>query len=288
MEKLFSHLDNEQADLCVLVLSASGIACTPRQDEDGWAIWVDADKHTAAIEKLGQYFRENPEKPTPTALPPLGSHKTMTGIGAALLLAIFHGVATFHGVTNTIVEKFGAISNRILDGEVYRTVTALLLHSGPGHLMGNMAGIALFGTAVCGVTRPGVGWFLVLMTGAIGNLANAALQSPGHRSIGASTAVFGAIGLLSAFQFWNKYRRPGHRLKAWLPLAGGLALLGFLGTAGARTDLMAHLFGLLAGLLLGTLYSFFILHPLPEKHQRVAWCLTAGLLILAWFQGKAI
>jgi membrane associated rhomboid family serine protease len=184
-----------------------------------------------------------------------------------------------------MVDKFGAVSDRIMDGDLFRTVTALMLHSGLVHLMGNMVGIALFGTAVCGVTRPGVGWLMVLLTGALGNLVNAAVQSPVHRSIGASTAVFGAIGLLSAFQFWSKYRRPGHRLKAWLPLAGGLALLGILGTSGVRTDVMAHLFGLVAGLLIGTPYILFIHRPLPDKHQTIAWCITVGILVLAWFQG---
>jgi membrane associated rhomboid family serine protease len=126
---------------------------------------------------------------------------------------------------------------------------------------------------------------MVLLTGALGNLANAALQLPGHRSIGASTAVFGAIGLLSAFQFWSKFRRPGHRLKAWLPLAAGLALLGLLGASGERTDLMAHLFGLLAGLLLGSPYILFIHRPLPERYQRTAWAITGSILMMVWFLG---
>jgi membrane associated rhomboid family serine protease len=285
MEKLFSNLDSEQADLCVLILSASGIACKPGREEAGWGVWVRAEDHPTAIEKISQYFRENPERPPPPAPPPLGTHRTWTGIGAALLPAIFHGAAAWHGVSRTLVNRFGAVSDRIMEGEVYRTVTALMLHSGAVHLMGNMVGIALFGTAVCGVTRPGIGWLMILLTGALGNLANAALQHPGHRSIGASTAVFGAIGLLSAFQFWQKYRRPGHRLKAWLPLAAGLALLGLLGSSGERTDLMAHLFGLLAGLLLGTPYILFIHRPLPDRYQKAAWCITGGILILAWLQG---
>ncbi len=285
MEKLFSDLDQNQADLCVLILSSSGIACVPRKEKGGWGIWAKAEDHSAAIEKIARYFRENPETPPLPVLHPLGEHRTWTGIGAALFLAFFHWVIFYHGVSNTLVQGFGAAAGRIMEGELYRTVTALMLHSGVSHLLGNMAGIALFGTAVCGVTRPGIGWLMILLTGALGNLANAALQMPGHRSIGASTAVFGAIGLLSAFQFWNKYRRPGQRLKAWLPLAGGLALLALLGTSGERTDLMAHLFGLLAGLLIGTPYILFIHSPLPGKYQKAAWCITVGILILAWFQG---
>jgi membrane associated rhomboid family serine protease len=285
MEKLFSNLDAEQADLCVLILSASGIACKPEMEAAGWTIWARAEDHPAAIEKISRYFRENPEMQPVPEPPLLKADPTWTGIGAALVLAIFHWAISFHDVSTALTEKFGAAAGRIMDGELYRTVTALMLHSGVSHLLGNMAGIALFGTAVCGVTRPGIGWLMILLAGALGNLANAALQLPVHRSIGASTAVFGAIGLLSAFQFWSKYRRPGYRLKAWLPLGAGLALLGILGSSGERTDLMAHLFGLLAGLLMGTPYILFIHRPLPEKYQRIAWGITGGILILVWFQG---
>jgi rhomboid protease GluP len=284
MKILFDDLNHEQANLCMLILSASGIACNSSRKKAGWEIWVEEADHPVAIEKIAQYFRENPERPHPLAVPLLGQHKTWSGVWTAMLLAIFYWAESYYGVAETFIKKFGALSERIMNGEVYRTVTALALHSDISHLLGNMTGIALFGTAVCGVTRPGVGWLLILLTGVFGNLANAGFQGHGHYSIGASTAVFGAIGLLSAFQFWDKYRRPGYRVKAWLPLAGGLALLGFLGTAGEHTDIMAHLFGLLSGCIIGSIYSLLLHRPLPDKHQRIAWCITIGILVLAWFR----
>ena len=285
MQTLFDNLNHEQANICMLVLSASGIACNSIKKKTGWEIRVEEADYETALEKLAQYFRENQEGTPPPVPPPLGQYKTWSGVWTALLMAVFYWAVSYHGVAGTFLEKFGAASGRIMDGEIYRTVTALMLHSDGPHLLGNMTGIALFGTAVCGVTRPGVGWLLILLTGVFGNLANAWLQLPGHVSIGASTAVFGAIGLLSAFQFWDKYRRPGYRVKAWLPLAGGLALLGLLGTAGEHTDIMAHLFGLLAGCIIGSAYSLSIHGPLPEKHQWTAWCITIGILLLAWFRG---
>jgi drug/metabolite transporter (DMT)-like permease len=45
-----------------------------------------------------------------------------------------------------------------------------------------------------------VGWLLILLTGVFGNLVNASLQLPGHIAIGASTAVFGAIGLIALYR----------------------------------------------------------------------------------------
>ncbi len=50
-------------------------------------------------------------------------------------------------------------------------------------------------------------------------------------------------------------------MKAWLPLGAGLALLSMLGSGGERTDLMAHLFGFMTGLILGAFYGVLVKQP---------------------------
>ena len=283
MLTLFDNLNHEQANLCVLVLSASGIACNSIRSEAGWEIRVEEADYQTALEKLAQYFSENQVEPPPPAPPPLGQHKTWSGVWAALILAFFYWAETYHGVTETFVKKFGAASDRIMDGEVYRTVTALMLHSGTPHLVGNMTGIALFGTAVCGVTRPGVGWLLILLTGVLGNLANAWLQLPGHTSIGASTAVFGAVGSLAAWQFARKKQSNMQRRRAWLPLAAGLALLALLGS-GAHTDIMAHGFGFAAGLVLGYAGARGLQAPRTRENLQIGCVLViVALMVGAWW-----
>jgi membrane associated rhomboid family serine protease len=129
-----------------------------------------------------------------------------------------------------------------------------------------------------------VGWLLVLLAGAAGNGLNALLHQSRHLAIGASTAVFGAIGILGAIQFWGKWRLPGQRLRALLPLGAGIALLGFLG-AGRHTDLMGHLFGFIAGIGLGLGYAMGVRHPLERMLQGVALALAIGLLGIAWAWG---
>jgi rhomboid protease GluP len=190
----------------------------------------------------------------------------------------------FHNARDTCFASFGASADRINAGDVYRAVTALMLHDGPVHLMGNMAGIALFGTAVCAITGAGPGWLMILLTGFLGNLANAAFYGTAHLSVGASTAIFGAIGILTAIRFRQKTGPAGWKNRAWLPLAAGLALLAVLGTEGEHTDIMAHLFGLLSGLLIGAAHSLFIWRPLPKKYQHGCWLATAGIIAWAWLQ----
>lgn len=284
LKKLFADLTSEQADLCGLILSSSGIAYTVAKTGNKWEIWVRQTDADTAISKIKEYFRENPESPQERFIPPSRLTRTYTGVYAAIGLALFHWMIYYHNAKISFVDSFGADTGLILEGETYRAVTALMLHSDLLHLMGNMVGIAIFGTAVCSITRPGLGWLLILFSGILGNLANAALRGPGYLSIGASTAVFGAIGILSAIQFWRKFKEPGQRLKAWLPLAGGIALLGALGAGGGRTDLMAHLFGLLAGLLFGSGFGLLVQRSISDRYQTVCWCVTVLVLTAAWFQ----
>jgi len=181
-----------------------------------------------------------------------------------------------------IVREYGASAYDIINGEIYRTVTALMLHSNYAHLASNMAGIAIFGTAVCSITGTGVGWLMILLTGILGNLINAALFRYGHISIGASTAVFGAVGILAAYQLARKIKIPGQRMKAWLPFAGGLALLGFLGAA-QHADITAHLFGFIAGIGFGLLYALYLYRLLQTRHQIYCMVAFIGTIVLSWF-----
>jgi rhomboid protease GluP len=284
MPKLFSSGSKEQVNLFILILSASNLPYAVVKSDDGWSLWVkDADLEKAA-QKIDAYYRENPEIPPEPYAPLTPSHPTPTGIGAAALLLLIHAAVTYHNVQDAVFTSFGGNADRIKAGEVHRAVTALMLHSGPVHLMGNMAGIALFGTAVCSLTGAGPGWLMILLTGILGNIANALFYQTAHLSVGASTAVFGAIGILTAIRFRQKSSAGSWKNRTWLPLAAGLALLALLGTEGEHTDIMAHFFGLLSGLIIGTAHALFIWRPLPIKYQHGCWLVTAGILISAWLQ----
>ncbi|MBW1837554.1 MAG: rhomboid family intramembrane serine protease [Deltaproteobacteria bacterium] len=105
----------------------------------------------------------------------------------------------------------------------------------------------------------------------------------GHISVGASTAIFGAIGILSAYQFFKKFRQPGHKIKALLPLSCGLALLGILGS-GKYSDLMAHLFGFFTGIISGSFYSIFVKRPTSKGYQACFLIAAIGIIATAWMK----
>jgi membrane associated rhomboid family serine protease len=128
----------------------------------------------------------------------------------------------------------------------------------------------------------GVGGALILLAGALGNLANAFLHAPPHVAVGASTSVFAAIGMLGGLGVVTRRRGTIGRRGAWLPVGAALALLGMLGTGGARVDVWAHLLGLLVGGVLGMVAARVTPRPARVGIQWGCGAAAAAVLIYCW------
>ena len=122
---------------------------------------------------------------------------------------------------------------------------------------------AFFFTFWLRVLGPGIGALLLLVTGALGIMLNTALQLSSHVSVGASTAVFGAVGLLAGVAMLRPTHAARGRRRPWVVAAASLALLALLGTGGERTDVWAHGFGVLVGAGIGA-GSATVLHGPPS------------------------
>lgn len=283
MLTILQNLSADDADTYSLVLSSAGIFHRLIRGRRGWELRVNDTDYEKALNAVATYIDENPGPKN--RIDPLYSgeyRKTFTGVWVSVLLLVFYAVLAKEGKSEVFIDVYGSSAYRILNGEIYRSVTSLMLHANPLHILGNMAGISIFATFVCSIMGSGVGWLTILATGAAGNLINALLHRGGHVSIGASTAVFGAIGILSAYQFVEKFRA-GQRVKALLPLCGGLALLGFLGS-GEHSDLTAHLFGFLCGIAAGLTYSLFAARPASATCQTGSLVLAFCLVAAAWLR----
>jgi len=247
MSIIFENIKEDQAQTYSVVLSAAGIEFDFIRGTHGWNLTVGNEDRERALNAIASYLSENEAHSQKEMAPHDTYQKTVVGVWVSLILLAAHIIITMTGAHRMLVVSYGASAAAILTGQYYRAVTALVLHADSVHLVGNMVGIALFGTAVCSVTGWGLGWLIILMNGAAGNLLNAVFYQADHLSVGASTAVFGAVGFLAMRQFLNRYREPRRRLKAWIPLGGGLALLGMLGTA-PHVDLSAHILGFVSGI----------------------------------------
>jgi membrane associated rhomboid family serine protease len=267
-----------------LVLEARGIAWRHDRGVEQWLLSVRAEDAAAAARELNAYRREN-ARGSAVAAPPAavgsGWFGVVSFVAVLLLVAVFAHELTF-GIDWRAIGRMDAA--RLLAGEGWRALTALTLHADTIHLLGNIAFGALFTYFVGRYLGGGVGWIAILAAGALGNALNGWLTGPDHRSIGASTAVFGALGLLSAFTWRRGFPRGTTRRSRLAPVVAGIALLAYTGTAGQNTDLGAHLLGFVAGFLIG----FAAAHlPLPTASRvqlsagAAAWLLLAG----AWVWG---
>jgi membrane associated rhomboid family serine protease len=255
-----------------LVLEAMGIAHEVAPTPDGrWALVVDDGDAAAAEAALSAWEAENAAPVAAAPAPEYG--RTLTGAVAALLLVAFAGaVRRWPAVPWDALGS--ADASRIVRGEWWRIATALTLHADAAHVAGNAAALGIFLGALAQRLGPARATWLTLAAGLAGNAGVAAVARSGHVSVGASTAVFGALGALSALEV--------PRRRAWVTLGVGAALLGLLGT-GARADLLAHLFGFLAGVAEGFLVRR-LRAPRRSVVQPALALAAAGALALAWLR----
>src|SRR2546426_642461 len=155
------------------------------------------------------------------------------------------------------------------------------LDADASHLLGNAAASVVLVGAVSRELGPGLGLWLVLLAGAGGNALTAVAHSAHHASVGASTAIFGAIGILATTRVVARGRSGRAARKPWVVLAACLALLALLGTS-PDADILAHLFGLLVGGVLG-LATGFALPSAPRPAVQWVLALAAlGTLVVSW------
>jgi membrane associated rhomboid family serine protease len=267
-----------------LVLQALGIPHELIEDWAGSRLLVPASRAAAAREQLARFAAENRGVRRPDdALASRASSVPGLLAWVAILIAAFVCERTQVQGLDWWGEGI-ADAGRIRAGEWWRAVTALTLHDDFAHLLGNLVFGALFVGALCPVTGTGLALCSVLVTGAVGNLLNAGLQPDGHRSLGASTAVFSALGLLAALQWRRRARRRSGRLRRWTPVVAALFLLGYLGASGVRVDVLAHVTGLAAGLAAGVVLEPGVDGSLSRPGvQHLLGASALGLLLLAWW-----
>jgi membrane associated rhomboid family serine protease len=283
-----SLLSERRAKLWALVLESRYLPCHMEPRLGGASLLVPARSFTASLEELRLYEKENRGWPPFQPLSAPIVENTLATISVLILLATFHNITLLDlPIAGHEAVDWVAIGNahaeKILHGEWWRLITALTLHADWLHLVSNLSIGGLFIIFLCREVGSGMAWSLLLASGILGNLANAFFQMPDHRSVGASTLVFGAVGILGAISVL-RYRK--ELRKRWpLPIAAAMALLALLGTEGKQTDLGAHLFGFVFGILLG-FGAEFIIERLGRPGRRVnaiLACLCVALVAVAWW-----
>ena len=173
-------------------------------------------------------------------------------------------------------------------GEWWRAITALTLHGDVVHLASNLVAGSGFAFLLARFFVAGRAWFFIFASGVAGNVLNALVRYPeAHHSIGASTAVFGTLGLLTGAGIRLAVRAPKQRwsLPRWLaPVLGGVTLLGLLGVgeSGGRVDVPAHISGFLCGTVLGVALAHRPARTVGGKVDFALGCVPVAGVLAGW------
>jgi rhomboid protease GluP len=265
-----------------LVLEARGIEYETAEDEGTWVLSVPAGMRHRAYEELSRYSVERgvkrsvPEVVQPHSGAALG---VFVYVVILLLTAYCAGNATF-GADWLSLGSLDAGAR----GEWWRAVTALTLHLDQEHLLGNVLFGAVAGIAASQLLGPGVAWASILGAAVLANYAEILMTPITHRAVGASTAVFAALGLLSGMAWRQRLTLRERLWYRWAPLIAGICLLTLLGAGSAHVDVLGHALGFLFGLGVGWVYVRSGVPSYRDPRVQVIAGLGAVLLVCAaWF-----
>jgi rhomboid protease GluP len=270
-----------ESDQRVLVLSAVGIHSWTTVRGGQFIVMVAEEQLELAQKHLNEVAREAPPPE------PLRSARThpWAWSGSIVYAAALIGTAYAAGEDLLGFNWFdaGALNGAMTkSGEWWRVLTALTLHADVAHLIGNLVFGVVLGYFASASLGAGIAWATIVAGAAMGNALDALWMPESQASIGASTAVFATLGLLSAYA-WTQQGTSLRWARRWAPLIAGVILLGLTGVGGERTDVVAHITGFGSGAGLGAIFG-----RVPGERfnsatlQSVAAVGTIGVIALAW------
>jgi len=269
------------------VLASQGIRVRIAPGRAGLAVHVPAGALDRAREAIALYGAENAEAERSRAqaardLEAVDREPSWMGLWVGLALLLAFGWTGDRESGGVAFARGSAEAESILAGEWWRCITALTLHADLGHVLSNFFAGLYFMGAVGRSVGNGVGLALIVAAGVGGNWLNALSHERFHSSVGASTAVFGAIGLLAGLAIARRKRAGIGWRRLWLPLGAALGLLAMLGTTGARVDLWAHFYGMAVGAALGAGFGALAQVPAPPRIQAFAGIAAVLVVAFGW------
>jgi membrane associated rhomboid family serine protease len=262
-----------------LVLTSQGIEPVIEQTVDGrWELVVAAADFDAAVSIIRQYRLENLRWSWRKPIFKSGTVFDGASVGWLMLVIGMFWLAR----TRTSLQAAGVMDGAaVVDGEWWRLFTAVWLHADFAHLATNVVlGCLLLGLAM-GHYGTGLGLLAAYLAGVLGNVASWLLHGAGHRSLGASGMVMGALGLVAILSLGLLKGSP-HALRfAFGGVAGGIMLLVLLGLS-PGTDVAAHFGGFVSGVLLGGLLALSVEAARNSLVNLGAGLTFAALVIWTW------
>ncbi len=187
--------------------------------------------HKDPIEKIKIWLRDN--------------------VVAIALVFIFFSIYIVSLSTEHAYFCFGTTGMAYMNGEYYRFLTCLFLHSGLRHLLANTLGLLSVSSLLSRFLGKGKTIFLFLSGGVLAEIAWSVVISDQIYDIGASSGIFALLACLLVCllrfpeQFHFKWYRPDVVI----------AVMYFVFANSSSSSFLVHTFGFAAGILI----SFFMI-----------------------------
>ncbi len=241
-------------------------------------LFVDLHKSNFFLKNFNEYLNEE-----------IGKTSENIDISANVKIELFSYCLIIFLITTFIFTRYnhfyhwvnigGNDAYLLINGEFWRSITALTLHNGIIHIFSNLLFFSLLLKPLIHFLNEGKAWFFVFLSGAAGNILSDYIYQIDHVSIGFSTAVFGAVGILSVLNFYNKEETSF--IRQFLPFGAGLGLFAFTGIS-KEVDVAAHFTGLLSGIII-TLIYFKKINFLSKISDLTYKILTVSIIAISWF-----
>ena len=201
----------------------------------------------------------------------------LVAVNAGVFVCMVFGTGAFADPA-TLVAWGGNLGPHTSNGEWWRLVTALFVHSGFWHLVMNMAGLVQLGIMLERLVGHFAFAAVYLAAGVFASLVSL-FVFPLTVSVGATGAIFGVYGLLIASIVWGLVHRSPVtiRLAALKPMVPAAAVFMLYTIATSRGN-GAELVGLLTGLVCGLVLARDVTERKPSA-RRIAGAVAVTLAI---------
>lgn len=299
-----------------LTLEALGIpfVLQPREGDGGWAFFVaeeDAERarealHAALDEEWGEEARRERERQA--AREEVAREESRRGklswVPGALFAVALVEAAVLAGLGagrwSSPWFEAGANVLALTRTQPWRAVTSLTLHADQAHLLLNAIAAMFLLPLACERWGTGFGLFLTVVAGAVGNWVEAHVGGS-LLSVGASTALFGALGVAGGTRALRKGTSWGEAFRIVTVVLVMFAMFGLGGEARdpleilfpnpapqvqSHVDVLAHALGLGFGVAFGAA-ARGLLRDRPGAVAQWLWggatlALVAGCWVLAF------
>jgi rhomboid protease GluP len=267
-----------------LVLEARDIEYEMLQPDAYIESWILTVPSSLALRAHDEFQRYSTERHVARAVPQIiepfaGAAYGAMGYVFVLLTAAYCAGA---GVFGADWLSIGAL-DASAPSEGWRAVTALTLHLDQEHLLGNLLFGVVAGVAAGRLLGPGIAWLSILGAAALANYVEIIVAPASHQAVGASTAVFAALGLLAGLGWRQRLTLRERRWYRWAPLIAGICLLTLLGAGTAHVDVLGHALGFVSGVVTGWVYARARLPR--ERSRRLQFVAGIGAMLaigVAW------